>query len=213
MPAQPRKRMKGEERRDQILDVAAREFSRTGFDQTGMDAIARACGISKPVLYQHFKSKDALFTAAMADKVGMLSRAIESARQEPDPRKRIIALAKDIITVIYHTPLHLFEDDQPGDDHPLLLRFRDERRELERAIDEAVAELLPPGADQEALAPLVSCMGAVVRGAGQGGRHWFAENSDQMSIEDMAELVAALVPPLFDTIETVLQHQAKAQRQ
>lgn len=61
MKSRLRKRLTQEERRTKILAAATRIFARKGFDGASMSAIATASGITKPVLYDHFTSKDALF--------------------------------------------------------------------------------------------------------------------------------------------------------
>jgi TetR/AcrR family transcriptional regulator len=55
------KRLKSDERRQQILSVAVKVFSRKGFGSTTTAAIAEAAGISEPILYRHFKNKRDLF--------------------------------------------------------------------------------------------------------------------------------------------------------
>ena len=50
-----------EERRDEILQAAARCFAEKGYYETTMDDIVGACGLSKGTLYWHFNSKMALF--------------------------------------------------------------------------------------------------------------------------------------------------------
>lgn len=54
-----------ERRRPLVLDAAYRLFLTNGFEGTSMDAIARAAGVSKPVVYDCFASKDELFTAML----------------------------------------------------------------------------------------------------------------------------------------------------
>jgi AcrR family transcriptional regulator len=56
-----RPRLTFEQRRSRILGAATRVFARKGYDKASMSAIALAAGITKPVLYDHFASKDALF--------------------------------------------------------------------------------------------------------------------------------------------------------
>jgi AcrR family transcriptional regulator len=50
-----------ERRRPQILDVAFELFVQSGYRATSMDAIARAAGVTKPVVYACFPSKAELF--------------------------------------------------------------------------------------------------------------------------------------------------------
>jgi AcrR family transcriptional regulator len=48
-----------------IVDRAAALFARHGFEQTSVQAIADAVGLSKAGLLHHFPSKDALYAAAL----------------------------------------------------------------------------------------------------------------------------------------------------
>jgi AcrR family transcriptional regulator len=48
-----------------ILDATSALLMEKGFDVMTMDDVAQAVGISKPSLYKHFKSKDALVAAAL----------------------------------------------------------------------------------------------------------------------------------------------------
>ena len=48
------------ERREQILDVAARLFAERGFHGVSVGDIGKAVGVSGPALYKHFDSKDAV---------------------------------------------------------------------------------------------------------------------------------------------------------
>ena len=56
-------------RREQILDVAVEVFARNGFHGASMNDVAEAAGVTKPVLYQHFDSKQDLYMALL-DEVG-----------------------------------------------------------------------------------------------------------------------------------------------
>jgi AcrR family transcriptional regulator len=60
-------RLPAEQRRRQILDVACRVFATRGFHATSMDDVAAGAGVTKPVLYQHFPSKRALFVELLDD--------------------------------------------------------------------------------------------------------------------------------------------------
>lgn len=54
-------RMPREQRRSQLLELATTVFTENGFQATSMDDIAAAAGVTKPVLYQHFDSKETLY--------------------------------------------------------------------------------------------------------------------------------------------------------
>jgi AcrR family transcriptional regulator len=46
-----------------MLEVADQVFSERGFDAASMDEIAAECGVTKPMLYAYFGSKEGLFAA------------------------------------------------------------------------------------------------------------------------------------------------------
>ena len=60
-------RLPAEQRRRQLLDVALGMFAERGFHSTSMDEVALAAGVTKPVLYQHFPSKRALYVELLED--------------------------------------------------------------------------------------------------------------------------------------------------
>ncbi len=62
----PRRRIGRAEREQQILDAALAVFSERGYQSASMDAVAERVGVTKPVLYTHFGSKDGLLLACIA---------------------------------------------------------------------------------------------------------------------------------------------------
>jgi len=62
-------RLPASERKEQILDVALTVFATKGYHDTSMNDIAELAGVTKPVVYQHFASKRALYLAVV-DEVG-----------------------------------------------------------------------------------------------------------------------------------------------
>ena len=61
--------MKGVERRGIIMGAAMEEFARRGYEAASLDVIARLSGVSKPVIYDHFASKQALHVALLEDQL------------------------------------------------------------------------------------------------------------------------------------------------
>ena len=56
-------RLKAPQRREQLISVATKQFAKFGYDATTTAAIAEAAGVTEPILYRHFGSKQELFTA------------------------------------------------------------------------------------------------------------------------------------------------------
>lgn len=66
-------------RREQILDVSVQVFARNGFHSTSMNDVAEAAGVTKPVLYQHFNSKQDLYLALLEEAGNRLRNAVAKA--------------------------------------------------------------------------------------------------------------------------------------
>jgi TetR/AcrR family transcriptional regulator, cholesterol catabolism regulator len=66
-------------RRGEMLDVAARMFSRHGYDGTSIRDIASEVGVQPSSLYYFFKSKEDLFTAAYEKGIAVIISTVEKA--------------------------------------------------------------------------------------------------------------------------------------
>jgi AcrR family transcriptional regulator len=85
-------RLPADERRQQLLAVACELFARTGFHDTSMDDIAEAAGVTKPVLYQHFPSKRALYVELLEDTGRrLLDRLADATDRATSGRERVEA--------------------------------------------------------------------------------------------------------------------------
>lgn len=88
----PTARMPAPERRRQLLAVALEVFAAKGFHGTSMNDVAEAAGVTKPVLYQHFASKDALYSELVDEMGARLEEAIvEAVADAEGPRQQVEA--------------------------------------------------------------------------------------------------------------------------
>lgn len=71
-PSAHRRRLPRAAREQQLLDVAERVFAEQGYSAASMDDIAVRAGVTKPVLYSHFGSKEGLVVACVARARGQL---------------------------------------------------------------------------------------------------------------------------------------------
>ena len=72
------------ERERQILAAAVEQFAAAGYRGASVAAIASAAGISKPLVYQYFGSKDGLFLATLHQVAAPLLARLEVAWSEED---------------------------------------------------------------------------------------------------------------------------------
>jgi AcrR family transcriptional regulator len=79
-------RLPAEERRAALLETASRLFSEGSYRGTTTAEIARAAGVTEPVLYRHFASKRDLYIACMETAwEGVKQLWAEAVEAEPDP--------------------------------------------------------------------------------------------------------------------------------
>src|SRR4051794_25149889 len=57
------RRLKAPQRREQLIEAATKLFAKWVYDATTTAAIAEAAGVTEPILYRHFDSKQELFVA------------------------------------------------------------------------------------------------------------------------------------------------------
>ena len=96
-PQRGRRKLPRAVRERQMLEVAGRVFAAHGFHEASMDEIAKDAGISKPMIYNYFGSKEGLYFAYI-ELAGqrLLSRMAEAARgvddsNEIDAERRLLA--------------------------------------------------------------------------------------------------------------------------
>ena len=113
------KRGEADARIPAIMDAAAIEFSARGFDATRMDDIARRVGVSKPIIYRHFPTKEALFKALLTRDTGeefaMIQKRIENYEGPIRPlllliiatMKERMPASQSSVMLMMSTPRHL----------------------------------------------------------------------------------------------------------
>src|SRR5204863_3719187 len=96
-PQRGRRKLPRAVRERQMLEVAGRVFAAHGFHEASMDEIAQHAGISKPMIYNYFGSKEGLYFAYI-ELAGqrLLARMAEAARgvddsQGFDAERRLLA--------------------------------------------------------------------------------------------------------------------------
>ncbi len=89
-------------KRQAILTAARQTFIAHGYSGASMEAIAEAAPVSKPTLYSHFKSKQELFAAVIAERCEILLGTLNRAKIEQlDPVAGLKAIARAFVNMIY----------------------------------------------------------------------------------------------------------------
>lgn len=77
-------------RREQLIAVAREVFATQGFDAVSIEEIAAHAGVSKPVLYEHFGSKDGLYQVIIDRELSALSDMMAACMAPGTPVSKIL---------------------------------------------------------------------------------------------------------------------------
>jgi len=190
-PDPPSARLPAAQRRRQLLDVALAAFSAAGFHGTSMEDVATAAGVTKPVLYQHFGSKRALYIELLNDVGGQLMDVIAKAAAEAaGPQRQVEAGFRAYFRFVEHRePAFrlLFGGGSKRDEG-----FAERVRLVEDAIAELIASFitaeLPPG-------QTLTLAHGIVGMAESTCRHWLLSRSEggtTATADELADQLAEL---------------------
>lgn len=95
------------EMRQSILDAAGALFLAEGYDGVSMRRIAEQIGYTPTTIYIHFKNKDDMLLALLADGYRQFGTALaEAASRKRDPLRRLAAIGQAYITWGLEHPMH-----------------------------------------------------------------------------------------------------------
>ncbi len=164
----PGRRLPAGERRRQLFAVALDLFAVRGYRATTMDDVAEAAGVTKPLVYQHFSSKRALYLE-LVDSVAqeMLAAIAHAAANAEGPRQQVeqgfAAYFHQVVT--HEAAFRLLYGRDHADDEEL----GDALRRVEDAIAEAIEPLIAAGLDPDHRRLLAYAVVGMAEGA---SRHW-----------------------------------------
>jgi AcrR family transcriptional regulator len=98
--SKPRVRMTGQQRRAQLLDVARQLFAERGFESASIEEIAHRAGVSKPIVYEHFGTKEGIYEVVKDREVGRLIDMVTESLVGDHPRILLEQAATALLTYI-----------------------------------------------------------------------------------------------------------------
>jgi AcrR family transcriptional regulator len=175
-----RKRLSGVERRAAILEAASEVFAERGYHASSIDDIARAAGISKALIYEHFGSKEDLYLSLIGLHAGeLVERLAENAGSGPPGSQRL----ERGIDVFFQ-----FVEERRAAWRMLFREAADPEvaAALERVVGgvtDLVASLIAadpavPADDDPGSALAVEMLAQLVVGAAQSLANWWADHED-----------------------------------
>jgi AcrR family transcriptional regulator len=85
---------KGQKSRRELMEIAIDCFARFGFQGSSVDRIARMAGVTKGAIYYHFRDKEDLLAAAVADRIAEFEARVQRACEDADPLQALCRIAE-----------------------------------------------------------------------------------------------------------------------
>lgn len=182
-----------DDKRQAILEAAARLFASAGYDATSMAEVARACGVSKALLYHYYASKEALLFDILRFHLTALLDAVRAAddRSLPPPLRLERLVTALLVAYRDADAMHNVQINELARLPPTA---RSELKELQRGIVEVVADAIAAGSpglakDRDHLLKPVTM---VLFGALNWSYLWFRDGGP-LTREAFAQLVTRLI--------------------
>lgn len=175
-------------RERQLLELAEALFAERGYAGASMDELARRAGVTKPVVYELFGSKDGLFGACVDRSIERLAADISTAvRAEDEPEARLRAGGLAFIRFAAGNRVAWDLMSMGGSFEEKARAVRSSQAEL---IRELMAEMARDDVDQRELEVAAHAVNA----AYEGVAHWMWAHPD-VPIEQIADWIADLLIP------------------
>ena len=185
------------DRETQILDVASKHFATGGFATTSVATIAEHAGISKPLIYSYFGSKEGLYEACLDRGGALLADEMERiARGDAVGVERGMRTLTGLFTLLEDQRhlWRLFFDTTAPTTGPIRDAITGYADRIGRLADEGVTELMALAGNDDALD--VSAMTSVWLGIVDSLMTWWVDHPDQTA-DQMTQRCLRLLAALF----------------
>jgi AcrR family transcriptional regulator len=185
------------DRENQILDVASAEFGGHGYAGASIARIAERAGISKPLIYSYFDSKEGLFLAAVERAGTVIADEIERiAHGSSEGLVRALETLQGIFAILEPQPYiwKLFFDESAPRTGPIAAAIGGYRERITKTADQGVTVLLHQQGVTDQLD--ISAMTAVWLSVVDALVNWWLEHPDQTA-EQMTARCVRLIGALF----------------
>jgi AcrR family transcriptional regulator len=185
------------DREGQILEIASEQFGTLGFAATSVGAVAAKAGISKPLIYNYFTSKEGLYEACLDRGGAILAEEIERiASGDAVGIERGMQTLGGMFSLLESQRYlwRLFFDTTAPSTGPIADSIASYADRIGKLAEEGVAELMALADNTDALD--ISAMTTVWLGIVDSLMGWWLEHPDE-SAEEMMQRCIRLLTALF----------------
>lgn len=184
-----KQRLSAAERRVQLMEVGRAVFASHGYEATAIDEVARKAGVTKPIIYEHFGSKEGLYAAIVDREMDDLVRRVSEKISVGSPRERFENAVVAFMSYTKEEPAGfavLTRDSPNSAARRGLTRVIDD---LAQRVDDIFREQFGNAGYDPKVAPIYA--NALIGMVTQVGQ-WWASSGRGFSIDHVARHVAAL---------------------
>lgn len=177
-------------RERQVLELAETLFAERGYAGASMEELARRAGVTKPVVYELFGSKDGLFGVCVERAIQGLAQSIAAAvRAETDPERRLRAGGLAFLRFAADNRVAWDLMSMSGG-----VRFAEQAMSVRRSQAELIRELMSEMARDDVDGRELEAAAHAVNAAYEGVAHWMWAHPD-VPVEQVADWVVELLVP------------------
>lgn len=148
-------RMKGEDARGRILDVAETKFRTFGIRRVTMDEIATDLRMSKKTLYKHFRNKKDLVMHLVESMMWVKLDRVREALEEDLPPRESFAAGYSMLNLMVRGAAPMFMGDVRAEYPELWDVVEERRRKLMELFSRRIAEAAEAGETRPEVVPEV----------------------------------------------------------
>ncbi|GAA4231516.1 TetR/AcrR family transcriptional regulator [Actinomadura meridiana] len=171
------------DRERQMLDVAEEVFGERGYRDASMDEIAERCGVSKPMLYEYFGSKDGLLVACVRRSKAELLDATRTAMAGASDPEDVLwrGMVAYFTFVAAHSRPFAMLLREPAAASPAAAEAVEATRAQQGALISGALAAFAPGAPAE----VIDAFTQIIVGGSERLAHWKTQRPE-VSAEDAA---------------------------
>jgi AcrR family transcriptional regulator len=180
-------------RERQLVELGEQLFAERGFAKASMDELARRAGVTKPVIYELFGSKEGLFRACLeglalrlAEEIANAARGADAVGVQPDPEARLRAGGLAF--------LRFARDNRMAYELLYEGRFSDAAVSVRRRQAALILELMRETAPEDVDSRELEVAAGAVNSAYEGVAHWMWDHPEA-DVEELADWTVELLLP------------------
>ena len=175
-------------RERQLLELAEELFGERGYAGASMEELASRAGVTKPIVYALFGSKDGVFRACVDRAVSHLAQSVAGAvRAEDDPEARLRAGGLAFLRFAAENRVAWDLMSMGG-------QFAKQAADIRRGQAELIHELMRELAPEEVDPRELEAIAWAVNAAYEGVTHWMWEHRE-VPVEEVSDWIVDLLLP------------------